>query len=86
MIRPVSPTRPLRPLEALRSSSDQIRQAADLLADIASDTSDLEVAVARLPLPQTEHAAASAATILKAQRSFVAGLRLSQLAEDPDAR
>jgi hypothetical protein len=82
MIRPVSPIRPLRPLEALRSSSDQIRQAADVLADIASDTSDLDLSSARMPLPPTEHAAASAATILKAQRSFVARLRLSQIAED----
>lgn len=82
MIRPVSPTRPLRPLEALRQSSDQIRQAADILADLTADTADLELPRARLPGTQ-QLAAATEATILKAQRSFVASRHLRQTSEDP---
>lgn len=83
MIRPVSKSRPLRPLEALRQSSDQIRKAADLLAEIANDTGELDLPSARLPDPATEaYAAERQATIQKAQRSFVAGLRLAQHHED----
>jgi hypothetical protein len=88
MIRPVSPTRPARPVEALRQSSDQIRQAADVLADLIADTVDLDAevpAAARIPA----RSAAAEETILKAQRSFVEGLRLPQSADgsrEPDGR
>jgi hypothetical protein len=78
MINPVAPVRPLRPAEALRHSSDQIRRAAEILADITADTADLELPPPRPAPPVEKYSAASEATILKAQRSFVAGLRLAQ--------
>jgi hypothetical protein len=85
MIRPVSPTRQLRPLQALRTSSEQIRQAADLLAEIAGDADDLDLPSTRLKDPVAEaYAERRKATILKAQRSFVAGLRLAQDRDDED--
>lgn len=87
MIRPVSPTRPLRPLEALRQSSDQIRRAADILAEIADDTADVELPSARSPeATPDEYADQQQATILKAQRSCVAALKLAQVADDQDPR
>lgn len=87
MLRPVSAT---RPVDVLRASSDQIRRAAELLAEITDDTatgpSSRFAALFPGPIPGDEEAeSARQATILQAQRSFAAGLRLSQLPEDPHA-
>lgn len=86
MIRPVSGPRPVRPLEALRQSSEQIRKAAELLADLADDTADLELPSAAATLAGDLGQARRDATILQAQRGFAAGLRLSQAQEQPETR
>ncbi|MGE0442848.1 MAG: hypothetical protein AB7L66_06345 [Gemmatimonadales bacterium] len=80
MIRPVSGT---RPVDVLRQSSDQIRRAAELLAEITDETAaapdDRFASQGRSRSPETTAAdVARDATILQAQRSFVAGLRLRQ--------
>jgi len=85
MIPTVSPS---RPVDLLRASSDQIRRAAEILAQIADETGpDLETRLARAPVVPTvnpdEMMAARQATIQQAQRSFVAGLRLTQIHDDP---
>lgn len=73
----------MRPLDALRQSSDQIRRAADLLEEIASDTADLELPRGLASTARQDEAADQRQnTILQAQRSFVAGLRLSQDRQD----
>ncbi len=82
MIKPVSPVRSVRPLEALRQTSEQIRRAAEILADITADTADLELPSARPPLAGDEYAATNEATIRKAQRSFAARLRVAQEQDD----
>jgi hypothetical protein len=85
MIGPVSSP---RPIELLRASSDQIRRAADLLAEIAGETDPRRPArrASTRPAPDPADEADRAAedrtrTILEAQRSFVASLRLEQVEE-----
>ena len=85
MIRPVSAA---RPVDVLRRSSDQIRRAAEILAEISDETA-LETRdrfPGRVPSghsPEVEERAAEReATIQRAQRSFASGLRLSQLRDD----
>ena len=84
MIRPVPGPRPVRPLEALRQSSEQIRKAAELLADLADDTADLELPSAAATLSGDLARERLEATILQAQRGFAAGLRLSQAQNHPE--
>ncbi|MHB1328320.1 MAG: hypothetical protein ACYC2K_08975 [Gemmatimonadales bacterium] len=78
MIRPVSAT---RPVDVLRRSSDEIRRAAELLAEIAGDTApdprDGMHASLRLglSLEEFEDRAARDATIAEAQRNFMSGRR-----------
>jgi hypothetical protein len=78
-----------RPVDLLRASSDQIRRAAALLAQLTEDTAD---PADRLAVIDTAAEAGDDRdierqnTILKAQRSFVAGLRLAQLGERETAR
>ncbi len=85
MLRPVSST---RPVDLLRASSDQIRRAAEILADITDDTAaDHTGRFASLFPGQStvdveEREINRQSTILQAQRSFAAGLRLSQDRED----
>lgn len=85
MLRPVSAT---RPVDLLRASSDQIRRAAEILAEITDDTAtDHQGRFATLfpgqPTPDAEEKkAARESTIIQAQRSFATGLRLSQVRED----
>jgi hypothetical protein len=67
---------PARPADLLRTSAEQMRQAGDLLAEIARETA-----------PGTPgHGAGTAArvTVREAQRSFDAALRLAQFEESPD--
>ena len=84
MIRPVSGT---RPVDVLRQSSDQIRRAAALLAEITDETADTPATryAALFPgqvgLEVEELETAREATILQAQRSFAAGLKLAQVRE-----
>lgn len=81
MIRPVSAS---RPVDVLRQSSDQIRRAAALLAEITDETGDPPVSRYQTMVQgepsatETDPESVREATILKAQRSFAA-LRLSQL-------
>ncbi len=81
MIRPVSAT---RPVDVLRQSSDQIRRAAALLAEITDETADAPAAryealfPGQLGLDAEELQTAREATILQAQRSFAHGLKLAQ--------
>lgn len=81
MIRPVSAA---RPVDVLRQSSDQIRRAAALLAEITDNTAaspDERYQSSRLqilPAGGDEAATAREATIRTAQRSFSAGLRMAQ--------
>ena len=85
MLRPVSAA---RPVDLLRASSDQIRRAAEILADITDDTAaDRSGRFASLfpgqsTLDVEEREMNRETTILQAQRSFSAGLRLSQDRED----
>ncbi len=77
MIGPVSPS---RPVDVLRQSSDQIRRAAAVLAEITEETTAerLErygLAPAAPSSGPDDDQAAREATIQQAQRSFVAGLR-----------
>ena len=86
MMLPVSSVRPApRPVDLLRASSEQIRRAADLLAEIAGET---ETPPPADPAPEAmepdELRARHQRTILLAQRSFVASLRLEQLHERPE--
>jgi len=65
-----------------------MRLAAELLGQIADETGpDLESRLGRQPGPVAasgdELMAARQATIQQAQRSFVAGLRLTQIHDDP---
>ena len=86
MLRPVTAT---RPVDLLRASSDQIRRAAEILADITDETAaDHGARFATLFPGQIspeveERANAREATIMQAQRSFAARLRLSQVRDDP---
>lgn len=81
MIKPISPS---RPVDVLRQSSDQIRRAAALLAELTDETAPAaedRYPARQLQLPREEPdeaLLARDATIRKAQRSFVAGLRLAQ--------
>ena len=92
MIGPVSRS---RPVDVLRQSSDQIRRAAALLAEIAEETSGGRLEPHQVPPPSAPSAGAATgdeqaardATILQAQRSFVAGLRAvgaRRPAQEPD--
>ena len=78
MIRPVSAT---RPVDVLRQSSDEIRRAAALLAEITDDTAvhpgdRLQASLRFSPSPEKlEDQAARDATIAEAQRNFMTGLR-----------
>ena len=84
MIRPVSPS---RPSDVLRASSDQIRRAAAMLTELANDTSPN--ALDRFAVATGDDDWPSDAeilrqnTILQAQRSFAAGLKLARLREGP---
>lgn len=78
--------RPARPLDTLRANSEQIRKAAALLAELAEDTADVELPSARGTLPTDEAVQNREATILQAQRSFAAGLRLAQVEVRPEAK
>lgn len=78
MIHPVS-GRPQRPLEALRHNSEQLRKAVEFLAELAEDTADLELPSSRALLATDPVAEQRDATILQAQRSFAATLRLAQV-------
>lgn len=77
------------PVDVLRRSSDQIRRAARMLADItdeaAGDQAERFAVLfpGQVPLETEEINAYREATILKAQRAFSAGLRLGQ---DEDRR
>ena len=85
----LKPAFPPRPVDLLRASSDQIRRAAELLADITDDTAvDRAGRFATLfPGQMTaeveEREITRQATIVQAQRSFASALRLSQVREDP---
>lgn len=81
MIRPVSAT---RPVDVLRQSSDEIRRAAELLAEITDDTAlhpgerfhpSLRLGLSAEDL---EDQAARDATIAEAQRNFMSGLRVGR--------
>jgi hypothetical protein len=81
MSEPVSPIRP----KDLRISDEQIRRAVSLLAEITRDAVPDPKAPATpmesgagLELPSARH------TILLAQRSFTASLRLLQIEERDD--
>ena len=86
MIRPVSGS---RPVDVLRQSSDQIRRAAALLAEITDETADTPATryAALFPGqvgPEAEELeSAREATILQAQRSFAASLKLAQVSDRP---
>ena len=81
MIRPVSAS---RPVDVLRQSSDQIRRAAELLAEITDETAAAPAGRYGALFPgdpapdPADVQSAREATILKAQRSFAA-LRLRQV-------
>ena len=67
-----------RPVDLLRASSDQIRRAAILIAQLTDDTASEVGSTAELPPwtpPVDEMAAARETTIQQAQRSFVASLK-----------
>lgn len=85
VMQPVS-GRPSRPLEALRNNSEQLRQAMEFLADLAEDTAGTTLPSARATLAGDPDAEVRAATILQAQRSFAATLRLAQLEDRPTGR
>ncbi|MFN0178627.1 MAG: hypothetical protein ACKVZ0_07470 [Gemmatimonadales bacterium] len=78
--------RPIRPLDTLRVHSEQIRKAAALLAELAEDTADVELPSARGTLPTDEAVENREATILQAQRSFAASLRLAQVEVRPESK
>ena len=87
----IGPVTSPRPLELLRASSEQIRRAADLLAEISDETDPerrVRLAAARVAAGSAEEVEEGRAerlrTIEQAQRSFVASLRLEQLEERPD--
>ena len=68
-----------RPVDLLRASSDQIRRAAILLAQLTEDTASEGGSTPEPPpwTPPVDEAAAAAreSTIQQAQRSFVASLK-----------
>jgi hypothetical protein len=67
-----------RPVDLLRASSDQIRRAAILLAQLTEDTAGGVASGPELPPwtgPVDESEAVRESTIQQAQRSFVAGLK-----------
>lgn len=81
MIRPVSAS---RPVDVLRRSSDEIRRAAELLAEIAVDTAPhpgerlrTSLRLDRSP-EEYEDQAARDATIAEAQRNFMSSLRTAR--------
>lgn len=84
MIRPVSGS---RPVDVLRQSSDQIRRAAALLAEITDETADTPTTRSAALFPgqvgpeAEELESAREATILQAQRSFAAALKLAQIGD-----
>ncbi len=77
------------PVDVLRRSSDQIRRAARILADITDESAEdraerfAVLFPGQVPLEMEEMNAYRQATILTAQRAFSAGLRLGQ---DEDRR
>jgi len=73
----------VRPLEALRSNSEQIRKAVEFLAELAEDTAGIELPSARSTLPADDPTDPRMATILQAQRSFAASLRMAQQEDRP---
>ena len=82
MIRTVSPG---KPVELLRSSSEQIRRAAELLAEIADESELRPQATATPPGPDPGETAARREQVIRtAQRSFAAALRLAQEQERPE--
>jgi hypothetical protein len=88
MVRTVSPA---RSSDLLRASADQVRRAVAILAQLEEDTAHLaadRLAVTELTAGD-EAASAEIArqnTILQAQRSFAAALRLVQIGERESAR
>jgi hypothetical protein len=82
MIQPVSSA----PVDLLRASSDQIRRAAALLAQLTEDTAAnlgerMDSSEPGWEGAPDESELSRQTTILKAQRSFAAGLKLAQVRE-----
>lgn len=79
----------IRPVDVLRRNSDQIRRAAQILAEITDEAAEDHTGrfavlfPGQLPSEIEEMNALRQTTILKAQRAFSAGLRLAQ---DEDRR
>jgi hypothetical protein len=78
MITPVPRT---SAIELIRASSDQVRRAAEIVGEIASEAAAAESTLDRSPPPPPAAAEAlsrSMTTIMMAQRSFAAALRVEQ--------
>ena len=75
---------PGKPVQLLRTSSEQMRRAADLLAQIAGETAIETPGGEAAPSQAGERREEADQTIRLAQRSFAASLRLAQFQEAPD--
>ena len=76
---------PGKPVQLLRTSSEQMRRAADLLDQIAGETAvEAPVSEAALAAEGAGRRDEADQTIRLAQRSFAAALRLAQFQEAPD--
>jgi hypothetical protein len=79
-----------RPVDLLRASSDQIRRAVAMVAQLTEETADPSERLAMADVAAAGSDPALEAerqnTILTAQRSFAAGLRLAQLGERETSR